>query len=80
MNVFLDCEFSDLQALQMLSLGMITSAGREFYVELTGPGLQEALSNSTEFDATWVGARRPCSRSQRSAARSELSRRSKSAW
>lgn len=49
--VFLDTEFTDLLNPELLSLGMVTSGGHEFYVELdlrTAEG-QERRDASSEF-------------------------------
>lgn len=36
--VFLDCEFTDLQRPQLLSLGLVSGRGQEFYAEYTLEG------------------------------------------
>lgn len=35
MLIFLDTEFTDLTSPELLSIGMVSEGGREFYAEIT---------------------------------------------
>lgn len=46
MNAWFDCEFTDLDAPELLSVGIVAERGDELYVELLDPVLE---SHSTDF-------------------------------